>query len=168
MYSDIDVIYEGFATTTATAPTIKPKTFRTESAHSMHETIRWCALLVVFENSAVLDHWILVKLKKTTIFQLSSYRAFDRFLVNAAFHPVLFLCACMPFSLSSFTSIRFGIFHLFGTECLLCDIYLAQSRWLYSSLVARLQDCRRIESGYIKIIQDIVQKLWVFRWTMVE
>lgn len=67
MYCDIDVIYEGFATTTAT--TIKPKTFCT-----VHDSV---SLLVAFENSAVSDHWILVKLKKTTIFQLSSYRIYS-------------------------------------------------------------------------------------------
>lgn len=123
-------------------------------------------MLAVFEHSAVLDHWILVKLKKTTIFQLSSYR------IRSFFWSTLFLTPCLrarrTLFISSFILIRFGIFHIFSTECLLYGIYLAQS-WMvvfqFCCKTLRLPpDQILIHKNYTRFSTKALSSFYGLRW----
>lgn len=68
---DLDVIYEQSQRDGRKKPTTMERQ-RDEEKRGMGEFLVYITSRV--RNSAIFDHWILVKLRKTTISQLSSYR----------------------------------------------------------------------------------------------
>lgn len=115
-YFDFNVIYEGLENNAQRDIKQKSRTRNSNQRASVYTEYR-------VRNSAIFDHWILVKLKKTTIFQLSSYRI-QSFCPTAFFLSIqpVFLCACIRTGFIRFSS----FFANLDCECLL---YVYSARW---------------------------------------